>query len=471
MESFDLVVVGGGPAGYVGAIRGTQLGLRTALVERDKVGGTCLHVGCIPTKVLLHTAQLLEDMRGASEFGIAVDGARLDMAQLHRRRERVVTTNFRGVEYLMRKNGITVLAGSGRLLDATHVRVTGSDGSTTDAQAGAILLATGSTPRSLPGVTIDNARVLDSTGALRLEEVPGSIAIIGAGAVGSEFASVFAAFGAKVTLIEYLPSCLPLEDEEVAAVLTKALERRGVTVKTGAAVTGVRPEAGGVRISLRAAPGPGPDRGDAEETVAADYALVAVGRAPLVDGLGLEAVGLAVEGGALPVDARMRTSVETIYAAGDMIGGLLLAHVGSAEATVAVEAIAGHNPAPLDPLLMPRATYSIPQVASVGLTERQAKEAGRDVAVGRFQFMANARAAILNHREGLVKIVADRELGEILGVHLAGPEVTELLPEVVLGKSLEATVLEIGQAVHAHPTLSEAVHEAALAALGRAIHG
>lgn len=463
MELFDLVVVGGGPAGYVGAIRGAQLGLRTALVERDKVGGTCLHVGCIPTKVLLHTAQLLEDMRGASEFGIAVDAPRLDMAALHRRRDRVVTTNFRGVEYLMRKNGITVLAGDGRLLDPTHLRVTAADGARTDVQAGAILLATGSTPRSVPGVTIDNERVLDSTGALRLTEVPGSIAIIGAGAVGSEFASVFAAFGAKVTLIEYLPSCLPLEDEEVAAVLTKALQRRGVTVKTGTAVTGVRPEGGGVRVALRA--------GDAEETVAADYALIAVGRAPLVDGLGLDAVGLAVEGGALPVDARMRTSVETIYAAGDMIGGLLLAHVGSAEATVAAEAIAGHNPAPLDPLLMPRATYSIPQVASVGLTERQAKEAGRDVTVGRFQFMANARAAILNHREGLVKIVADRELGEILGVHLAGPEVTELLPEAVLGKSLEATVLEIGQAVHAHPTLSEAVHEAALGALGRAIHG
>ena len=463
MESFDLVVVGGGPAGYVGAIRGAQLGLRTALVERDKVGGTCLHVGCIPTKVMLHTAQLLEDMRGASEFGIAVEAPRLDMAALHRRRDRVVTTNFRGVEYLMRKNGITVFAGDGRLLDATNLRVTAADGTTTDVRAGAILLATGSKPRSLPGVAIDNERVLDSTGALRLTEVPGSIAIIGAGAVGSEFASVFAAFGAKVTLIEYLPSCLPLEDEEVAAVLTKALQRRGVTVKTGTAVTGVRSDGDGVQVALRG--------GDAEETVAADYALVAVGRAPLVDGLGLDAVGLAVEGGALPVDARMRTSVETIYAAGDMIGGLLLAHVGSAEAIVAVEAIAGHDPAPLDPLLMPRATYSIPQVASVGLTERQAKEAGRDVAVGRFQFMANARAAILNHREGLVKIVADRELGEILGVHLAGPEVTELLPEAVLGKSLEATVLEIGQAVHAHPTLSEAVHEAALGALGRAIHG
>jgi dihydrolipoyl dehydrogenase len=462
MESFDLVVVGGGPAGYVGAIRGAQLGLRTALVERDKVGGTCLHVGCIPTKVMLHTAQLLEDMRGASEFGIAVEAPRLDMAALHRRRDRVVTTNFRGVEYLMRKNGITVFAGDGRLLDATNLRVTAADGTTTDLRAGAILLATGSKPRSLPGVAIDNERVLDSTGALRLTEVPGSIAIIGAGAVGSEFASVFAAFGAKVTLIEYLPSCLPLEDEEVAAVLTKALQRRGVTVKTGTAVTGVRSDGEGVQVALRA--------GDAE-TVAADYALIAVGRAPLVDGLGLDAAGLAVEGGALPVDARMRTSVETIYAAGDMIGGLLLAHVGSAEAIVAVEAIAGHDPAPLDPLLMPRATYSIPQVASVGLTERQAKEAGRDVAVGRFQFMANARAAILNHREGLVKIVADRELGEILGVHLAGPEVTELLPEAVLGKSLEATVLEIGQAVHAHPTLSEAIHEAALGALGRAIHG
>ncbi|HET7264961.1 MAG TPA: dihydrolipoyl dehydrogenase [bacterium] len=463
MDSFDLVVVGGGPAGYVGAIRAAQLGLRSALVEREKIGGTCLHVGCIPTKVLLHTAQLLEDVRRAAEFGIAVGEPRLDMAALHRRRERVVTTNFRGVEYQMRTNGITVIPGDARLLDPTHIRVTAADGSTMDVQAAAVLLATGSTPRSLPGVTIDNERVLDSTGALRLAEVPGSIAIIGAGAVGSEFASIFAAFGAKVTLIEYLPSCLPLEDEEVSAVLTKALQRRGVTVKTGAAVTGVRPDAGGVRVALRT--------GDAEEAVAADYALVAVGRAPLVDGLGLEAIGLGVERGALPVDERMRTSVDTIYAAGDVIGGLLLAHVASAEAVVAVEAIAGRTPPRLDPNLMPRCTYSIPQVASVGLTERQAKEAGHDVVVGRGQFMANARAAILNRREGLVKIVADRELGEILGVHLAGPEVTELLPEAVLGKSLEATALEIGQAVHAHPTLSEAIHEAALGALGRAIHG
>ena len=464
MELFDLVVVGGGPAGYVGAIRAAQLGLRTALAERDKVGGTCLHVGCIPTKVLLNTAQLLEDIRGAAEMGIAVAQPRLDMAGLHRRKDRVVTTNFRGVEYLMRKNGITVIPGDAQLLDPTHVCVTAAGSrAATDVTARAILLATGSTPRSLPGVTIDNERVLDSTGALRLTEVPGSIAIIGAGAVGTEFASVFAAFGARVTLVEYLPSCLPLEDEEVSAALTKALQRRGVTVKTGAAVTGVQSDAGGVRVALRA--------GDAEETVAADYALVAVGRAPLVDGLGLDAVGLSVDRGALPVDERMRTSVDTIYAAGDMVGGLLLAHVASAEAIVAVEAIAGHDPAPLDPMLMPRCTYSIPQVASVGLTERQAKAAGRDVAVGRFQFTANARATILNRREGLVKIVADQHLGEILGVHLVGPEVTELLPEAILGKSLEATALEIGQAVHAHPTLSEAVHEAALGALGRAIHG
>ncbi|HLW47071.1 MAG TPA: dihydrolipoyl dehydrogenase [bacterium] len=462
MDTFDLVVVGGGPAGYVGAIRAAQLGLRTALVERDKVGGTCLHVGCIPTKVLLHTAELLEDIRAASELGIAVESPRVDMPQLRRRKDRVVTTNFRGVEYLMRKNNITVVAGDGRLLDPTHLRVT-TNGGTADLEARSLLLATGSQPRSLPGVSIDNERVLDSTGALELAEVPRSIAIIGAGAVGVEFASVYAAFGARVTLIEYLPSVLPLEDEEVAAVLAKALGRRGVTIKTGAAVTAVRSNGGGVHVTLRA--------GDAEETVTADYALVAVGRAPLVEGLGLEEAGLRIERGALPVDARMRTSVESVYAAGDVIGGLLLAHVASAEATVAVEAIAGQNPAPLDPLLMPRATYSIPQVASVGLTEQQARAQGRDVSIGRFQFMANPRATILNQREGLIKIVADRELGEILGVHLAGPQVTELLPEGVLGRSLEATVLEIGQAVHAHPTLSEAMREAALGALGRAIHG
>jgi dihydrolipoamide dehydrogenase len=462
-QTFDLIVIGGGPAGYVGAIRARQLGLRTALVEQEKVGGTCLHVGCIPTKVLLHTAELLEEMRGAAEMGVVAEGVRLDYARVQARLDRVVATNYRGVEYLMRKHGVTVVPGHGRLLAATRVGVTASGGTTSELEAPRILLATGSRPRSLPGVSIDNDRILDSTGALRLPAVPRSIAILGAGAVGTEFASVFAAFGSAVTLVEMMPQVLPLEDEEVAGVLAKSLQRRGVTVRTGTTVVGVRPAGDGVRVAVRAQ--------DAEETIEAEYVLVAVGRAPLVDGLGLEAVGLDAGGGGLAVDERMQTPVPSIYAAGDLVGGLLLAHVASAEATTAVEAIAGHRPPALDPSLLPRATYSIPQVASCGLTEKQAREAGHDVAVGRFPFVASGRATILGQREGLVKIVSDRAVGEILGVHLVGPQVTELLPEGVLGKSLEATVAEIGQAVHAHPTLSEAVREAALGALGRAIHG
>ncbi len=463
-DPFDLIVIGGGPAGYVGAIRAAQLGLRTALVEREKLGGACVHVGCIPTKALLYTAELLHEMRNAAEMGIVTEGVRLDYAGVHARKDRVVTTNHRGVEYLMRKHGITVVPGQARLLAPTRVRVTAPDGSATDLDARHILLATGSEPRSLPGVTIDNERVLDSTGALRLPALPRSIAILGAGAVGTEFASIFAAFGSTVTLVEMMPSILPLEDEEVAGVLAKSLGRRGVTVKTGTAVTAVaRAGEAGVRVSVRAA--------EVEEPIEAEYVLVAVGRAPVTDGLGLDTVGLEAGPGGLPVNAQMQTAVPSIYAAGDVIGGLLLAHVAYAEATVAVEAIAGQAPRPLDPLLMPRATYSIPQVASVGLTEKQAREAGHDVTVGRFSFMANGRAAILGQREGLVKIVAEQGLGEILGVHLVGPQVTELLPEGVLGKSLEATVLEIGQAVHAHPTLSEAMREAALGALGRALHG
>jgi len=460
---FDLIVVGGGPAGYVGAIRGAQLGLRTAVVEREKLGGTCLHVGCIPTKVLLHTAELLEEMRGGAEMGIQVQGLRLDYAQVRRRMERVVTTNFRGVEFLMRKHGVAVFPGDARLLGPTRVQVAATDGSEAILESPHILLATGSRPRSLPGVEIDNRRVLDNAGALALSEVPRRLAILGAGAVGTEFASLFAAFGAEVTLVEMMPSILPLEDEDVSAVLAKELGRRGVVIRTGATVTGVAVASDGVRISLRV--------GDAEETVEAEYALVAVGRAPVIEDLGLEAAGLAAARGGIPVDEHMRTVVPSLSAAGDVIGGLLLAHVASAEATVAVEAIAGQDPHGLDPTLMPRATYSIPQVASCGLTEREARERGHNVGVGRFPFTANARAAILGRREGLVKIVTDRALGEILGIHMVGPEVTELLPEGVLGKALEATVLEIGQAVHAHPTLSEAVKEAALAALGRAVHG
>ena len=460
---YDLIVIGGGPAGYVGAIRAAQLGLRTALVERDKLGGTCLHVGCIPTKVLLHTAGLLEAMRGAAEMGIQAAGIRLDYAHLRRRVERVVNTNFRGVEHLMRKNGIAVFPGQARLLAPTRVHVAATDGSELTLDGRHILLATGSRPRSLPGLTIDNDRVLDNAGALRLAQVPRSLAILGAGAVGTEFASAFAAFGTTVTLIEMMPTILPLEDEEVSAVVGKALGQRGVTVRTGTMVTGVVSTGDGVRVTLRA--------GAAEEVLEADYVLVAVGRAPVIDGLGLETLGLEPAAGGIPVNERLQTAVPSISAAGDAIGGLLLAHVAYAEATVAVEAIAGGNPHPLDRSLMPRATYSIPQVAACGLTEREARESGHDVVVGRYPFAANARAAIVGHREGLVKIVADRALGEILGVHLVGPEVTELLPEAVLGMSLEATVLEIGQAVHSHPTLSEAVKEAALAVLGRAIHG
>ncbi len=462
-DSFDLVVVGGGPAGYVGAIRAAQLGLKTALVEREKVGGTCLHVGCIPTKVLLHTAELLEEMRGAGEMGIVADGVRLDYAKVQARRDRVVTTNYRGVEYLMRKHGIAVFHGEGQLLDPAQVAVAAADGSDARLATRHILVATGSRPQSLPGLVIDNERIVDSTGALSLSAVPRTIAILGCGAVGSEFASIFTAFGSDVTLIEMMPSILPMEDAEVAAVLAKALERRGAKVRTATTVTGVQAAGDSMRVTVRA--------GDAQETLEAEYVLVALGRAPVTDGLGLDRVGLAAGRGGIAVNARMQTAVPSIYAAGDVTGGLLLAHVASAEAVVAVEAIAGGTPQPLDPLLMPRATYSIPQVVGVGLTETQAREQGHDVTVGRFPFTANARATILNQREGLVKIVADRSLGEILGVHMVGPQVTELLPEGVLARSLEATVLEIGQAVHAHPTLSEAVREAALGALGRAIHG
>ncbi len=463
-NSFDLIVIGGGPAGYVGAIRASQLGLRTALVERDKVGGTCLHVGCIPTKVLLHTAERLEEMRAGSEIGIVADNVRLDVDLLYKRKDRVVTTNFRGVEYLMRKNKIAVFPGQARVAGPTRVHVSAADGSETDLEARHLLVATGSRPRDLPGARLDHDRIVDSTGALALRTVPRSIAILGAGAVGTEFASIFAAFGSEVTLIELLPSVLPMEDEECAAVVGKALERRGVRVRTGTAVTGAKPAGDGVRVTMRTGDAP-------EESIETEYVLVAVGRAPLTDGLGLDEVGVEVGRTGITVNAQMQTSVPSVYAAGDVIGGLLLAHVGSAEAEVAVEAIAGESPRPLDSSLMPRATFSIPQLASVGLTEKQAREGGRDVSIGRFPFTGNGRAAILGQREGLIKIVADRELGEILGVHLVGPEVTELLPEGVLARGLEATVAEIGQSVHAHPTLSEAMREAALAALGRAVHG
>jgi dihydrolipoamide dehydrogenase len=464
-EAYDLVIIGGGPGGYVGAIRAAQLGLRTALVERDKVGGTCLHVGCIPTKAMLQSAELVEHLKDAADLGVRVGEVAVDFAGVQRRKARVVETLHKGVQFLMRKNKIDVFTGEGRFLRRDKIGVALADGSETELAARHAIIATGSAPRSLPGIAIDNERILDSTGALALAAVPRSIAILGAGPVGVEFASLFRAFGSEVTLIELLPTLVPLEDEEVGQALERAFARRGIRSLTGA--TAQSAQRAGDRVKITVA------RGDETQALEADYLLVAVGRAPVTDGLALAEAGIEVERGAVVVDEHLQTTAQGVYAIGDVITGrrpYRLAHVASDEAVAVVERIAGAPSHPLNYDAVPRPTYSFPQVATMGLSERQAREQGYEVRVGRFSFQPNSKAVIQGAREGFVKIVTDARIGEILGVHMIGPSVTELLAEGVAAKSLEATVAELAAAVHSHPTLSEAVKEAALDALGRVIH-
>jgi dihydrolipoamide dehydrogenase len=464
-EAYDLVIVGGGPGGYVGAIRAAQLGLRTALVEREKLGGTCLHVGCIPTKAMLHTAELVEHLKDATDLGLTIGDVGVNFAAVQRRKARVVETLHKGVQFLMRKNKIDVFIGEGRFLSAQKVGVALADGSETELQARAALIATGSAPRSVPGITIDNRRILDSTGALALDQIPKSIAILGAGPVGVEFASLFRAFGSEVTIVELLPTLVPLEDEEVGQALERSFARRGIKTITQATARSAQIQGERVKIAVA--------RGNETQTVEAQYLLVAIGRGAVTQGLALEEAGVAVDKGTLKVDEHLQTTAANVYAIGDVITGakpFRLAHVASDEAVAVVERIAGAEGHPLNYDTVPRPTYSIPQVASVGLTEKQAREQGYQVKVGRFSFQPNSKAVIEGSREGFVKVVSEAKIGEILGVHMIGSSATELLAEGVAAKYLEATVAELGAAVHSHPTLSEALKEAALDAMGRVIH-
>lgn len=460
---YDLIIIGGGPAGHVGAVRAAQLNLRTAIVERDKLGGICLHWGCVPTKTLLHSAELVERLKHAQALGIETGPVAVDFARMQARKAEVVERLHKGVQYLMRKNKIDVFAGTGRFLAPGRIGVAANDGSETELKTRHVLIATGAAPRSIPGVTIDNVRVLDSSGALSLEAVPSSIAILGAGAVGVEFASLFRALGSEVTLIELLPTLLPLEDQEVGKALERIFARKGIKVYAGTTARTVAVSENGVSISL--------ERGQETLTLEAAYLLVAVGRRPLIEGLNLEAAGVAVEAGAVKVDAGFRTTAPGVYAVGDVIGGpFRLAHVASDEAVHVAEIIAGVESEPLNYMTVPRPTFSIPQVATMGLSEQQAQEQGYQVRVGRFPFSANSKAVIEGERDGFIKVVSEARTGEVLGIHLLGPDATELLAEGVAVKYLEGTVAELGKAVHAHPTLSEALREAALDAMGRALN-
>ena len=458
MNQYDVVVVGTGPGGYVSAIRAAQLGLSVATVEDDRPGGVCLNWGCIPTKALLRNAEIVQLFEKAETFGITVQGMKADYAAAVQRSRSVADRMAKGVEFLFRKNKITLFPGTGSLKGKNVVEVRGKDGPTTLEAGRAVILATGSEPKSLSGVAIDEKTVISSNGAVRNEAKPKSIVVIGAGAVGVEFADVYRSYGVEVTLLEALPRIVPIEDEEVSTQLTRSLSRRGITIKTGVKVSSVKPLAGGVVVET--------DGGRFE----AQQVLMAVGRAARTKGVGLEALGVAMERGFVKVSPTMETSVKGVYAIGDMAGVPLLAHKAMAEGVVAAEAIAGKSPRPVDYGNVPSCTYCRPQVASIGLTEAKAKEGGREVAIGKFPFTANGKAVALGETEGFVKVIADKKTGEILGVHIIGPEATEIIHEFAVGRTLEATVDEIMHTIHAHPTLSEAALEATLAALGHAIH-
>lgn len=459
MDGYDVVVLGGGPGGYVAAIRAAQLGLRVALVEREELGGICLNWGCIPSKALIHNAEVLELFHRAEEFGITVQGVQADLARAVQRSRQIVDRMVRGVQYLMRKNKIEVVRGAGMLRSAAEVEVA-PEGRVLTARH--VILATGARPRRLPGLEIDGERVIGSYEALQLGRVPGAVVVVGAGPVGLEFAYVWHVYGAQVTVVEALPRVLPQEDEEISAALERALTKRGITCITNAPVEGVVRGENGVGVQVR--------REGRQEVLSADLVLVGIGVQGNSDGIGLERVGVRVERTWVPVNGAMQTNVPTIYAIGDLTGPPLLAHVASAQGVIAAEHIAGRNPPPLDYDQMPRATYCRPEVASIGLTEAQARERGIEVRTGSFPFRPNGRALAMGEPEGFVKVVADGRTGEVVGVHMLGAGVSELLGEASLARTLEATPGELGWAVHPHPTLSEVLREAALAVMGEAIH-
>jgi len=459
--SFDVIILGGGPAGYVAAIRAAQLGLATALVEKEKLGGVCVNIGCIPTKALLHSAYLARLLKEAKEFGVEVGSVKTDYGVAMKRSRQVSDQNSRGVEFLMKKNKVTVVKGAGVLQSGKKVKV---GGDVYEAKKG-IIIATGSRVKGIPqiGLEINKSSVISSDEALFLEKTPASLAVIGAGAVGMEFADIFNAFGAKVTLIEALPRILPLEDAEASDTLAKSYKKRGIEVIAGAKVTKANVGKDKVVLDVEA--------GGAKQTVEAAVVLMAAGRAVNTENIGLNECGIQLtDRGFIKVDQRLQTSTAGYYAIGDVAGPPMLAHKGSREGVVVAELLAAHKPHPIRYDNVPSVTYCHPEVASIGLTEEQCKERKLDYVAGKFPFSANGRARGTGETEGLVKILRDKKYGEILGAHIVGAHASEMIHELAVARENEYTVEEIDLAIHAHPTMSEAVAEAALDSLGRVIH-
>jgi dihydrolipoamide dehydrogenase len=474
-DKYDVVVIGGGPGGYVAAIKAGQLGMKVALVEAQKLGGVCNNWGCIPTKAMLESAKYARKVGELGDFGISVSDVKLDIGVAAKRALEVAGQGAKGTAYLLKKNKVDHIDGWGRLAGKGKVEVVpgksvghgdeapAEGGEKRSLEAKHIILATGSRPKSLPMLKIDGDRVWSSDHAVFASEAPRTIAIIGAGAIGMEFADVFSAFGSEVTVIEALDRVLPIEDEESSKTVARAYKKRGMKLLEGATVEKAEVKKTKVKLSVKT------KKGDTEQ-MDVDRVLVAVGRAAILDDLGLEEAGVEVDKGFIKVDAKMRTSAEGVYAIGDCAGPPLLAHKASHEGIAAVEHMAGDEHAGVDYGNIPGVTYCHPEVASVGMTEAQAKEAGHEIDVGKFPFSANGRARTAGETEGFVKIIRDRKYGEILGAHIVGAHASELIGEFIVGRHLETTAEEMDRAMHPHPTLSEAIAEAALASLGHALH-
>ncbi|CAN5318022.1 dihydrolipoyl dehydrogenase [soil metagenome] len=460
--NFDVIVLGSGPGGYVAAIRASQLGLKTAVIEKAELGGVCLNWGCIPTKALLKSAQVFEYINHAADYGIKVQGGEADFGAIVKRSRDVAGQMSNGVQFLLKKNKIEVIAGEGKVKPGKKVAVKGADGKTTEYTAKHIIIATGGRSKELPNLKQDGKKVIGYREAMVLPQQPKSMIVVGAGAIGVEFAYFYRALGAEVTIVEYLPRLVPVEDEEVSKELERQFRKSGIKVMTGASVESLDTKGDGVKATVKTSKG--------TEELHADIVLSAVGVTPNTENIGLEETGIKLEKGLIAVDEYYRTNVEGYYAIGDVVKGPALAHVASAEGITCVEAIAGHHPEPINYNNIPGCTYCQPEIASVGLTEAKAKEAGYELKIGKFPFTASGKATAAGARNGFVKVIFDAKYGEFLGAHMIGANVTEMIAEVVVARKLETTGHEIIKSIHPHPTMSEAIMEAAAAAYGEVIH-
>ena len=460
--SYDVIVLGSGPGGYVAAIRASQLGLKTAIVERESLGGICLNWGCIPTKALLKSANVFEYINHATDYGITVNNAKADLGAMVKRSRDVANGMSNGIQFLMKKNKIDVIKGEGKVKPGKKLEVKGEDGKTTVYEAKNIIIATGARSRELPNLKQDGKKIIGYREALVLPSLPKSMVVVGSGAIGVEFAYFYNTLGVKVTVVEFMPNIVPVEDEDVSKQLEKSFKKQGMEILTESSVESVDTSGTGCKVKVKTKKG--------EQIIEADIVLSAVGITANIENIGLEEVGIATDKGRVLVNEFYQTNIPGYYAIGDIVPGPALAHVASAEGIICVEQIAGHHPEPLDYKNIPGCTYCNPEVASVGMTEKQAKEAGIEIKVGKFPYSASGKASAAGAKDGFVKLIFDAKYGELLGGHLIGANVTEMVAELVAVRKLETTGHELIRTVHPHPTMSEAIMEAAAAAYGEVIH-